>query len=99
MGDFPSADDALPSCRATGQGDVSPVGTIAGSAGSDECAQQIHYVVPAGHVFVMGDHRDDANDSRVWGALSVDRVVGRITGIWLSIGKHGMRWNRIGSVE
>jgi signal peptidase I len=98
FGNFPRG-DAPPSCSATGQGDATPVGTIAGSAASDDCVPQIHYVVPAGHVFVMGDHRDNANDSRVWGALSVDHVIGRVTGIWLSIGRNGMRWNRIGSVD
>ena len=100
LGDFPRAEAPLPSCSESTEGsDATPVGTIVGSAGTDECAPQIQYVVPAGHVFVMGDHRDDANDSRVWGALSVDRVIGRVTGIWLSIGKHGIRWNRIGSVD
>jgi signal peptidase I len=94
-GNFPRP-EWPPSC---GKADIPPVGSIVGSTGSDECAPQRQYVVPAGHVFVMGDHRDNANDSRVWGALSVDHVIGRVTGIWLSIGRNGMRWNRIGSVD
>lgn len=34
-------------------------------------------IVSPGHVFVMGDHRSDSIDSRNWGLLSADRVVGR----------------------
>ena len=33
--------------------------------------------VPVGHVFVMGDNRDDSTDSRVFGAIPVDSITGR----------------------
>ncbi len=34
------------------------------------------YMVPEGHFFVMGDHRNNSNDSRSQGAISRDMIVG-----------------------
>jgi len=42
------------------------------------------YKVPAGHVFVMGDHRNDSADSRAWGALPVERIRGKALAVVLS---------------
>ncbi len=35
------------------------------------------WVVPAGEMFVMGDHREDSADSRNFGPIDIPRVVGR----------------------
>jgi signal peptidase I len=34
------------------------------------------YVVPAGRYFMMGDSRDNSNDSRYIGTISRDQIVG-----------------------
>jgi signal peptidase I len=65
----------------------------------DACAQRAHFVVPPGHVFVMGDNRHNSADSRAWGPVPVDHVKGRVDRIWWSLGPAGMRWDRVGAVE
>ena len=46
-------------------------------------------VVAEGNVFVMGDNRDNSNDSRSWGTVPLELVKGRALIVWWSRGPLG----------
>lgn len=46
------------------------------------------YVVPEGQYFVMGDHRNNSNDSRFTGPLSRDMIVGHVRSVIWSTEKN-----------
>ena len=50
------------------------------------------------YYWMMGDNRHNSADSRYWGFVPEDHIVGRPVFIWLSIDKdkHGIRWERLG---
>ena len=53
--------------------------------------------VPKGELFMMGDNRDNSNDSRFWGTVRMDYVKGHAMFIYWSWDneRHWPRWNRL----
>lgn len=67
----------------------------------DPAAPAIHFkdlVVPKGMYFMMGDNRDDSDDSRSWGFVPQENFIGRARYVWFNVQWHPwiVRWERIG---
>ncbi|HVB02391.1 MAG TPA: signal peptidase I [Chitinophagaceae bacterium] len=54
-----------------------------------------HYTFKMNYYWMMGDNRHNSLDSRFWGFVPEDHIVGKAWFIWMSYGKHGIRWNRL----
>ena len=57
------------------------------------------YTFHLNYYFVIDDNRDNGKDSRLWGFLPEDHIIGKATMVWYSIEKRNestnIRWNRI----
>lgn len=70
------------------------------------------FLVPPGHYFVLGDNRDNSRDSRYWGFVPDENLVGKAVAIWISFEfdrppsswvpgwiPTGVRFERIGGIQ
>lgn len=102
--DYPQRSGSTPLCFNGGEDrpratDFKVVETKPGYE-AKQCEQQLHFVVPRDHVFVLGDNRHNANDSRIWGALPTSAIKGRVIGIWASKRPgEGPRFDRFGPIH
>jgi len=74
------------------------VGPFPEDAGLRTCRDNFGpFRVPPGRLFMMGDNRENSNDSRFWGTVPMDYVRGRALFIyWSWDGEHFMpRWSRM----
>ncbi len=63
-------------------------------------SHNVRVVIPEGQYFVLGDNRDNSKDSRYWGFVPDENLIGRAFMIWMNwdIKNGGIDWHRLGTI-
>jgi signal peptidase I len=67
--------------------------------GSRDANDKVFDVIPPGHYVMIGDNRDNSEDSRRWGLVPDENLVGKATRIWFNFDLQRSKvvnWSRIG---
>ncbi len=63
------------------------IGSIAEFKGREQCVyseDSVRCTVPGGNYFMMGDNRDNSRDSRYWGFVPDNQIVGKAFFVWMN---------------